>query len=350
MTLSLRELEQATVHDHHVADNFIAHYYAAKSGPTRAGIVFHQGLNVTAAHYEYHNRFLAQQGYAVLSLEAPWHNGPGPFTLDQMVENFYAGHRYVRWEIGAKPVFYAGHSLGATAALAALYGYDRNFSALEQSLQQGELDQARPLLEACLDKKKPDGLLLTGTPLDYRHLVPFQGIVKPLLLRMPLWSARLLANLGANWSNRLVYPWHRHKRQKIIDYPDHKGLHIMYCKIEDKEHFVTTLSSIPYFYGLLPKIQGSQERLVQEYHHRVSSVPKHFFVGGLDAVLKFPIRLKHYRRMRKEYEKSESAQVHWLPLLSHIYATNEFTSNTLRIQHLEHPQFNECIQQCLGAL
>ena len=68
MTLSLRELEQATVHDHHVADNFIAHYYAAKSGPTRAGIVFHQGLNVTAAHYEYHNPFLSQQTYSLLSL------------------------------------------------------------------------------------------------------------------------------------------------------------------------------------------------------------------------------------------------------------------------------------------
>ncbi len=355
-------------------------YHKASSAQPPQGspvVLFHPGMNVLAAHYEYHNRYLADKGMVVLSVEAPGQGAPGELSIEKMLENVTVARRFIDEELRPSQVIYEGYSLGATVLLLASMGlpgttttpfahdisdalerYDSSTAYLPEANLRG-LEAV--IHQATRQMHRPDGMILIAPIPDYKHLVPFQRLVERMLRKIPEKLACHIADILLNYSNQPdVLARFGHKanpRQQLLPYPEHLDgmLHLMHLAIPDKERFldeiVNVYDAFAFHHHLRHARDTSLSPVFASYCSAIESIPKLVVYGGLDGVLGLPLIRPNYRRaIHQRYANLGSAKIMYSPWMSHLYATHEYTGINLRIQEIEHPRVNEAIVAHMHAI
>lgn len=355
-------------------------YHQASSARPPQGspvVLFHPGMNVLAAHYEYHNRYLADKGMVVLSVEVPGQGAPGELNLEKMLENVTVARRFIDEELRPSHVIYEGHSLGATALLLASMGLpgttttsfahdiDDAFARYDSSIAHLPEANLRGLetvvLQATQRMHPPDGMVLIAPVPDYKHLAPFQRPVERMLRKVPENVARHIANLLLNYPNKpdvLARLGHgANPRQRLLPYPEHLDsmLHLMHLAIPDKNRFLDEVTNVYDAFTFHQRLRHARDTSLSpvfaDYDAAIEDIPKLIVYGGLDGVLGLPLIRPNYRRaIHRRYASLGYVKVVYFPWMSHLYATHEHTSINLRIQEIEQPRVNGAIVAHMQAI
>jgi len=371
-SFSALEARTVKVTDHYGDLRYHLYHQASSTQPPPdlPVVLFHPGMNVLADHYEYHNRYLADKGMVVLSVEVPGQGAPGELRLEKMLENVAVARRFIDEELRPSRVIYEGHSLGATVLLLASMGlpgttetpfaddisdalaaYDSSTVHLPEANLRGLEAVVHQATQRMLP---PDSMVLIAPVPDYKHLVPFQRPVERLLRKIPENVARRIANLLLNYPNKpdvVARLGHRaNPRQRLLPYPGQLDgmLHLMHLAIPDKNRFLDEITSVydafTFYRHLRHARETSLSSVFADYYSAIENIPKLVVYGGLDGVLGLPLVRPTYRHaIHRCYASLGSAKVAYFPWMSHVYATHEYTSINLRIQELEHPRVNEVI-------